>query len=693
MATATTNQTAAPAITGSIDPAALVVTAPAADDVTILTRDNGALIDLRAVLNEPITFTRIDGDLTMVFENGGTVVIGGFFSGSGAEPAVLVADEGTTTLSLDQFSSIAGVEGTEGIQTAAGAPVTLGDQVNQPDGSGQSFEDPGLAGLGDGLGILDLLGPGDLLSNEILLPEELLPGLDTDAEDTDFLASLDDGTEEPISEDPLDEDPVDEDPIDEDPGDEEPVVEPVGDLYLWLDQPNHSGWIDTHFRDIIEFENLNIQINGEPVGFSVDASLTDGVNQTPGADEGDYALDGADERQLFLNLGELTDLPESGEIRVDFHFSNFDKRSADPEQDSEGGLETLPGNVGQGYRFGVQVGTDEDDEARETVVDHTDNGIAFINNEGSTPHDDEDSPRTIKFDYEITEDGDIEITNVLTIFRGGLVLDLDDDGLEMNNSVQFDMDLDGSTEEIGWMGAGDGLLVMDLNSDGIINDASEVVGQHFQGGSQDTRDIARFFSGAHEALDALDNNRDGLIDTHDTAYHDLRVWVDENGDGVTDTGELKTLADLGITSIDIDSLYEDQTSNYDESWEDVNDNIIDREGSFTRDDGSTGSIYDTRFWESEPLPGSTDTVTTGASDVLSSLADADLFSDILQTTALDMGDILKNAFPTPVTDPDSDDQASLPDADMLFDMQSMGETINMVVDVPVDDAAFTGQPA
>ncbi|MEO1115946.1 MAG: hypothetical protein AAFY05_26630 [Pseudomonadota bacterium] len=680
----------------------MVITVPEAQDVTILTLDNGLLLDLRPVLNEPIMFTRVDGDLQMIFENGGTIVVDGFFSGNGEDPIVLIGDD-LTTLTLDQFVSIADIDASQDIQTAAGAPVTLGDEVNQPEGSSQSFEDPGLAGLGDGLGILDLLGPDGLGGDGLLLPEELQSGLDTDAEDAAFLAGLDDSFEEPIEEEPV----------------EEPVVEgPVGNLYLWFDQLNFDEPTVSRYQDIHEFEDLTIQINGETIDFSLEESLSNGVNELDSADEDDLALDGVDTnavREMFLNLGEASDLPESGEIRLDFNYANFDIRKRETsEDDASGGVE-----VGEGYRVGLQIGDDGEVE-RETVVDYTDNGIAFENDESTTPSDYDDAPRTIKFDYEITEDGEIEITDVLTIFRGGLVIDTDGGGIEMNGSIEFDIDSDGTEEEIGWLGVGDGLLVLDIDGNGTIDHSGEVIGQHFDAasvgdGSDGDRGHARYNSGAPEALKSMDapylsdtngdplGNDDGVLDANDRGYHLIQVMVavDSDGDGVVDSYELKSLADLGITSIDLDSFYQDQDSKYDESWEDVNDNIIDRQGTITREDVNgvvvEEAIYEMRFWESEPEPGSTDTLTTGASDVLSSLADADLFSDILQTTSLDLGPLLDNAFPTPVTDPDSDGQAGLPDAmtgaDMPIDMQSMGETIHMVMDMPDADAALAGQPA
>jgi hypothetical protein len=63
----------------------------------------------------------------------------------------------------------------------------------------------------------------------------------------------------------------------------------------------------------------------------------------------------------------------------------------------------------------------------------------------------------------------------------------------------------------------------------------------------------------------------------------LRVWVDGNGDGVTDAGELKTLADLGITEI---GLAADAAGGRAElGW-----NMPLATAAFVRSDGSTSAL-------------------------------------------------------------------------------------------------------
>ncbi|MDD4855914.1 MAG: hypothetical protein PHQ22_10155 [Sulfuricurvum sp.] len=61
-----------------------------------------------------------------------------------------------------------------------------------------------------------------------------------------------------------------------------------------------------------------------------------------------------------------------------------------------------------------------------------------------------------------------------------------------------------------------------------------------------------------EALLQYDENRDGLIDRNDAAYNELRVWMDDNQNGITDAGELKTLQDAGVASVKLNPYYKSQ---------------------------------------------------------------------------------------------------------------------------------------
>ncbi len=58
-----------------------------------------------------------------------------------------------------------------------------------------------------------------------------------------------------------------------------------------------------------------------------------------------------------------------------------------------------------------------------------------------------------------------------------LILDLDGDGIEtttVENGVYFDHGVDGFKELSAWVGEDDGILVLDKNNNGIIDDGSEI---------------------------------------------------------------------------------------------------------------------------------------------------------------------------------------------------------------------------
>jgi hypothetical protein len=127
-----------------------------------------------------------------------------------------------------------------------------------------------------------------------------------------------------------------------------------------------------------------------------------------------------------------------------------------------------------------------------------------------------------------------------------IVLDLNGDGVQTDslaNGVNFDILANGQSTRTGWVQKNDGLLVMDRNHDGAINDGSELFGS-----STVLADGSKASNG-YAALAELDTNGDGAITSADKAFADLRVWVDSDQNGVSAPDELKTLASLNITSI------------------------------------------------------------------------------------------------------------------------------------------------
>ncbi len=125
-----------------------------------------------------------------------------------------------------------------------------------------------------------------------------------------------------------------------------------------------------------------------------------------------------------------------------------------------------------------------------------------------------------------------------------LVLDMDGDGIELTTvnapgSVYFDMDMDGFKEAAGWITGGDALLVTDRNNNGTIDNRSELFGND-----------ATYANGFLN-LKSFDSNGDNKITSTDLNWSKLKVWIDANADGVSQTTELYTLASKNITNINL----------------------------------------------------------------------------------------------------------------------------------------------
>jgi len=180
------------------------------------------------------------------------------------------------------------------------------------------------------------------------------------------------------------------------------------------------------------------------------------------------------------------------------------------------------------------------------------------------------------------KDGDLNIIEQIFLWavnrKSPLILDLDNNGIELvsidhNEAVYFDFTGSGFATVSGWVTGGDGLLALDVNQDGIINNGTELFGD--QSG----------YDNGFLALAAYDSNGDGLITSEDYIWNDLRVWVDSSANGYTEEGELFTLDDLLITSFSL---------TYAEVNYDIQGNAILQESSYTIN-GNVYSMADVYF--------------------------------------------------------------------------------------------------
>ncbi|ACZ12026.1 calcium-binding protein [Sulfurospirillum deleyianum] len=134
-------------------------------------------------------------------------------------------------------------------------------------------------------------------------------------------------------------------------------------------------------------------------------------------------------------------------------------------------------------------------------------------------------------------------------FSSPLVLDLNANRTTSTFIAQsetyFDMDGDGFKERTSWSESTDGLLALDKNQDGIINNGSELFGNYTK------LTNGTLAKNGFEALSQYDLNKDNIIDNKDSIYAHLKVWSDTNSDGISTSDELKTLQELNISKINL----------------------------------------------------------------------------------------------------------------------------------------------
>ncbi|MER9548672.1 DUF5801 repeats-in-toxin domain-containing protein, partial [Mesorhizobium sp. M0322] len=210
----------------------------------------------------------------------------------------------------------------------------------------------------------------------------------------------------------------------------------------------------------------------------------------------------------------------------------------------------------------------------------------------------------------------VTIANLNTLLTGSIdpiILDLNHNGFafsDVSHGVQFDMNGDGAKEQLAWNTSHDGMLAVDLNHDGKIDDGTELFTPNFGGGN--------FASGA-AALASLDSNHDGVIDHNDTAFDSLLIWKDANANGTSDAGELSHLADNGIVSISTAAT---------PTVGEIDGQTVTGNGTFQMADGTTGNYVEVELDTSLVAPAEQTAGSTGADTFkLDNLDIKDLITD------------------------------------------------------------------
>lgn len=149
--------------------------------------------------------------------------------------------------------------------------------------------------------------------------------------------------------------------------------------------------------------------------------------------------------------------------------------------------------------------------------------------------------------------------------------------INLNNNVAsvsdqkffFDIDADGEKEEISMLSKDSGYLALDNNTDGIINDGSELFGTQSGNGFKD--------------LLIHDEDGNGWIDEADSIFQKLKIWtMDENG-----ISTLINLKEAGIGAIYLG--YENTEFSLKNATNETNA-VIQKTGLFLYENGMSGTV-------------------------------------------------------------------------------------------------------
>jgi hypothetical protein len=126
------------------------------------------------------------------------------------------------------------------------------------------------------------------------------------------------------------------------------------------------------------------------------------------------------------------------------------------------------------------------------------------------------------------------------------------------DGVLFDIDGDGSPEQIAWTPAGSSLafLAIDRNHDGVINSGKELLGNYTVLGATNGFEALRLLN-----LMSNGNVEKGSISAEDPLFERLLLWVDTNHNGISEPSELHP-ASLYLSEVGLGYQYSNRVDEF-----------------------------------------------------------------------------------------------------------------------------------
>ncbi|MDH4099728.1 MAG: VCBS repeat-containing protein [Nitrospirota bacterium] len=316
-------------------------------------------------------------------------------------------------------------------------------------------------------------------------------------------------------------------------------------------------------------ENLRVWVDPEqPTQKKPHKSAVDTVqlsDKAYSAQEADSSDDGVDKETALkaLLVERLVEMITGMRVKITTVKVNADAVEVSvpaPPQDASSQVNQPPQREGWGVRYDFHESYFEREEMTfkaQGVVKTTDG-------------------KEIKFDLQFTMTREFsQETNIN--FRAGdalkidpLVINFDGNAAQLTDKkFAFDLNADGTKDNISFVKAGSGFLALDLNKDGVINDGKELFGP--QSGNGFT-ELAKY-----------DQDHNNWIDEQDAVFSQLRIWTkDGEGKDTLSTLLAKNVGAiyLGSTATSFDIRDSQNTSQGD----------VKSTGVYLKESGGAGSV-------------------------------------------------------------------------------------------------------